>query len=63
MTAYLVKRLLLAIPVLLVTSLLVFAALHLAKGDPVDMIVGPIAPQNIRDRVRVQLGLDKPLPV
>ncbi len=28
-------------PVLLVTSLLVFAALHLAKGDPVDVITGP----------------------
>lgn len=63
MTAYLVKRVLLAIPVLLATSLLVFAALHLAKGDPVDVIVGPIAPQHIRDRVRNELGLDKPLPV
>ncbi len=63
MTSYLVKRILLAIPVLLVTSLLVFAALHLAKGDPVDVIVGPIAPQHIRDRVRIELGLDKPLPV
>jgi peptide/nickel transport system permease protein len=63
MTAYLVKRLLLAVPVLLVTAFLVFAALHLSPGDPVDVIAGPIAPPAIREAVRVKLGLDKPLPV
>ena len=63
MTAYLIKRLLLAIPVLLVTSLLVFLALHLSPGDPVDVIAGPLAPQAVRDRIRTQLGLDKPLPI
>jgi peptide/nickel transport system permease protein len=62
MINYLIKRLLTAVLVLLVTALLVFIALHLAKGDPVDVIVGPIAPQYIRDRVRIQLGLDQPLP-
>jgi peptide/nickel transport system permease protein len=63
MTAYLVKRLLLAIPVLLVTAFLVFAALHLSPGDPVEVIVGPIAPPEVREMVRHKLGLDKPLPV
>jgi len=63
MTAYLVKRFLIAIPVLIVTALLVFLALHLSPGDPVDVICGPIAPQEIRDRVRAKLGLDKPLPI
>ena len=63
MTAYIIKRFLLAVPVLIITALLVFLALHLSPGDPVDVIVGPIAPQHIRDRVRTQLGLDKPLPV
>lgn len=63
MTAYLIKRLLLAIPVLLVTSLLVFLVLHLSPGDPVDVIAGPLAPQAVRDRIRTQLGLDKPLPI
>jgi ABC-type dipeptide/oligopeptide/nickel transport system permease component len=62
-TAYLIKRFLLAIPVLFVTAFLVFGALHLSPGDPVDMIVGPIAPEQIRDRVRAELGLDRPLPV
>jgi ABC-type dipeptide/oligopeptide/nickel transport system permease component len=63
MTAYLVRRFLLAIPVLLVTAFLVFLALHLSPGDPVDVIVGPIAPEHVRERVRARLGLDKPLPV
>ena len=63
MTVYIIKRVLLAIPVLFVTAFLVFGALHLSPGDPVDMIVGPIAPEHIRERVRNELGLDKPLPV
>jgi len=63
MTTYLIKRFLLAIPVLFVTAFLVFLALHLSPGDPVDVIVGPIAPEHVRERVRAQLGLDEPLPV
>jgi len=60
---YLIKRLLLVVPVLIVTAFLVFLALHLSPGDPVDVIVGPIAPEEVRDRVRTRLGLDKPWPV
>mgnify|MGYP000408211176 CR=1 FL=1 len=63
MTTYLIRRFLLAIPVLIITALLVFLALHLSPGDPVDVIVGPIAPEAVRERVRTQLGLDRPLPV
>jgi peptide/nickel transport system permease protein len=63
MTTYLIKRFLFAIPVLIVTAFLVFLALHLSPGDPVDVICGPIASQEVRDRVRTKLGLDKPLPV
>jgi peptide/nickel transport system permease protein len=63
MLGYLIKRILGAIPVLLVTALLVFLALHLSPGDPVDVIAGPIAPQAVRDRIRTELGLDKPLPL
>jgi len=63
MTTYLIKRFLLAIPVLLLTALLVFSALHLAGGDPVMMLVPAIAPQETREAVRAKLGLDKPLPV
>ncbi len=63
MPIYLAKRLFLAIPVLLLTALLVFSALNLAGGDPVMLLVPPIAPQETRDAVRAKLGLDQPLPV
>ena len=63
MTRYLIKRCLLALPVLLIAAVLVFSALHLAGGDPVTMVVGPTAPQWAREQARERLGLDKPLPV
>jgi peptide/nickel transport system permease protein len=63
MTAYLVRRLLLTIPVLLLTAALVFSALHLAGGDPVMLLVPANAPQETREAVRAKLGLDKPLAV
>ncbi len=63
MVSYIVKRGLLTIPVLLLTAILVFSALHLAGGDPVYLLVPANAPASVRDAVREKLGLDKPLPV
>jgi peptide/nickel transport system permease protein len=63
MIRYFIKRLLVAIPVLFVTALLVFSALHLAGGDPVSLLVGPTAPMETRERVRKKMGFDKPLPI
>ncbi|MCK5646721.1 MAG: ABC transporter permease [Anaerolineales bacterium] len=63
MTTYLIKRLLLAVPVLLLTALLVFSALHLAGGDPVMLLVPANAPASVREAVRAKFGFDKPLPV
>ncbi len=60
MAQYLIKRFLLAIPVLFVTALLVFSALHFSRGDPVSMVVGQTAPQWVREEARIRLGLDKP---
>jgi peptide/nickel transport system permease protein len=63
MIRYFIKRLLVAIPVLFVTALLVFSALHLAGGDPVSLLVGSTAPMETRERVRKKMGFDKPLPI
>ena len=63
MTTYLIKRILCCIPVLLLTAILVFSALHLAGGDPVMLLVPANAPQETREAVRAKLGLDQPLPV
>jgi len=40
MAGYLVRRLLAAIPILLVTSILAFSIMHLAPGSPIDAMVG-----------------------
>jgi ABC-type dipeptide/oligopeptide/nickel transport system permease component len=62
------RRLLEAIPVLVLSSLVVFSMLHLVPGDPVDAMVGASGfqgsgRQETIDRVRRDLGLDQPLPV
>ena len=61
MLHFLLRRLLLTIPVLLGVATLVFSLLHLVPGDPVETMLGEsAAPQEIA-RVRAQLGLDRPL--
>jgi peptide/nickel transport system permease protein len=65
MAEYLVRRLVLAVPVLLGVSIAVFLMMHLIPGDPaLAMLRGQptVRPEDI-DRVRHQLGLDDPLPV
>jgi peptide/nickel transport system permease protein len=58
---FIVRRLLLAIPVIVVMSVFVFLMIHLVPGDPVQTMLGFRAtPQNVAT-VREQLGLDRPL--
>lgn len=61
MLHFLLRRLLLTIPVLLGVATLVFSLIHLVPGDAVESMLGEsAAPQEIA-RVRTQLGLDRPL--
>lgn len=61
MLRYLVRRVLLTIPVLLGVATLVFSLIHLVPGDPAQAMLGDGASaQDIAD-LRVSLGLDKPL--
>jgi ABC-type dipeptide/oligopeptide/nickel transport system permease component len=63
MVRYLVRRLLLTIPVLLGVATLVFSLIHLVPGDPVQAMLGESAsPQDVAE-VRGRLGLDRPLHV
>jgi ABC-type dipeptide/oligopeptide/nickel transport system permease component len=61
MTAYLARRLLLAVPVLLGVSVLVFLILHLTPGNPALVVAGPDAPPDVVKEVERALGLDQPL--
>jgi len=61
MTRFVVRRLLLAIPVVLGVATLVFSLIHLIPGDPVQAMLGDsAAPAEIAD-LRARLGLDRPL--
>jgi peptide/nickel transport system permease protein len=58
---YILKRLLVTIPVLFGMSLLVFSLIHMVPGDPARVMLGLTAtPENIKT-LRDQLGLDRPL--
>ena len=61
MGRYVLHRLFATLPVVAVVTIVVFLLLHLAPGDPAAVIAGDnAAPQEI-ERIRVQLGLDRPL--
>jgi peptide/nickel transport system permease protein len=61
MTAYLVRRVLAVIPVMIVVVTIVFLLIHLIPGDPVAVILGPDASVAQMQATRAQLGLDRPL--
>jgi ABC-type dipeptide/oligopeptide/nickel transport system permease component len=63
LSGYVVRRLLLALPVLLGVSILVFGVLHLAPGDPAQIMLGAQATREDVERLRRDLGLEQPLVV
>jgi peptide/nickel transport system permease protein len=63
MLRYLIRRLLLTIPVLLGVATLVFALIHFIPGDPAQAMLGEgAAPEDVA-QLRARLGLDRPLAV
>ncbi|MGD9676628.1 MAG: ABC transporter permease, partial [Candidatus Bipolaricaulia bacterium] len=62
MLAYVVRRLLVGIPTLMVMTLIVFAAMKLVPGDPARMLAGELAQPSEIDAIRKELGLHEPWP-
>jgi peptide/nickel transport system permease protein len=63
-TKYAIRRLLIAIPTLLLISLVVYGILALAPGDPLSRFEGSAEiPPEVRANIRKQFGLDDPIPV
>jgi ABC-type dipeptide/oligopeptide/nickel transport system permease component len=60
---FLVRRLVLAIPVLLGVATLVFSLIHLIPGDPVQAMLGDTASPKSVAELRSRLGLNRPLHV
>ncbi len=61
MTRFLLRRLLMTIPVLIGVATLVFSLIHLIPGDPVQAMLGESAsPQDV-ENLRDRLGLNRPI--
>jgi peptide/nickel transport system permease protein len=61
---YLLRRLLVTVPTLLGISVVLFAILALAPGDPFEELAqNPNIPPEVRLNLRAQFGLDDPIPV
>ena len=63
MFKYIVKRLLLLIPVLLGVTFIIFLLLSVMTGDPAEIILGDAATPETVAELHEEMGLDKPLPV
>src|SRR5437764_12522475 len=61
MARFLIRRLLLTIPVLFGVATLVFSLIHLVPGDPVQAMLGESASPADIAQLRTSLGLDRPL--
>ena len=67
MTTYIIRRLLLTIPTLLIVTLLTTAALRVIPGDAIDVLIGQMDLSGKEDRgllraeLEKQLGIDVPI--
>jgi peptide/nickel transport system permease protein len=58
---YVLRRVLLVVPILLGVSIVVFFTLKLLPGDPVSSLLGPTATAQDRQQLIAHYGLDQPL--
>lgn len=63
MIPYIVRRLALLLPVMLIVGTVTFTLIHLTPGDPAAVMLGPEATPEEVDRLRERMGLNDPLPV
>ena len=61
MTAYIIKRVLAVIPILIFVGILTFSLVHLAPGDAANIMAGDYAGPDDVKLIRAELGLDKPV--
>jgi peptide/nickel transport system permease protein len=62
-TAYVLKRLGMAVIVVFLLMVFLGVIVHLIPGDPVRTILGPRASEDLAQTVREEMGLDDPVPV
>jgi peptide/nickel transport system permease protein len=62
MLTYIIRRLILSIPILFGVALISFLLVYLAPGDPLGRFLTPNVRPEVLERLREIYGLDKPLP-
>lgn len=62
MGAYIIRRLILLTPVMLIVGVFVFLLVHITPGDPAAIILGDRATVDQIEQLREQMGLNDPLP-
>jgi peptide/nickel transport system permease protein len=60
MLGYILRRLLIAVPVLFGVTVINFIIMRMAPGNPVDMLVSPKLPEAAREAKMIELGLNEP---
>ena len=63
MIVYLAKRLAYTVPIVFSVALVCFMLVHLSPGDPLVSLLPPDASNELEQRLRIQYGFDRPLPV
>jgi peptide/nickel transport system permease protein len=63
MLAYIAKRLVLVMPVVLAVALVCFLLVHIAPGDPLVSVLPPDASAELAEQMKRAYGFDRPLPV
>jgi peptide/nickel transport system permease protein len=63
MLEYILRRLAYVIPISLGVTILVFALVHIAPGDPLNAVVGADAPAEVVEKLKKDYGFDQPLPI
>ena len=63
MLSYLIRRVLMLVPVFLAVSVVIFSILHFIPGDPIDNLLKVGSSPQARAEMEARYGLDRPLPV
>jgi peptide/nickel transport system permease protein len=63
MLIYTLRRLGLAVAIVLVAMAILFSMVHLVPGDPASIALGPRATPEMVESFRQRMGLDRPIPV
>jgi len=63
MGRYVLRRLMMFVPTTIAVAILIFLMIDLVPGDPVAMMLGLEASPEARAQLRIDMGLDRPLPV